>query len=69
MTVFCNSNSTWDSVYICQYKCSQQQDENVNTCMYSGPSQQRPPSLMWPQIVAAPTINVFTSPSHPRLPL
>ncbi len=42
--------------------------------MYSGPSlsghtQQRPPSLMRPQIVAAPTINVFTSPSHQRPPL
>ncbi len=45
---------------------------------YSGPSvsghsQQRPPSLMWPQIFAAATIimimNAFNSPSHQRPPL
>ena len=49
--------------------------EQIVICnMYSGPSlsghsQQRPPSLMWPQIIAVPTINVFTSPSHQRPPL
>ncbi len=49
-----------------------------NSCygnyMYSGPSlsghsQQRPPSLMWPQTFGATTMNAFTSPSHQRPPL
>ena len=35
----------------------------------SGHSQQRPPSLMWPQFFAAATINVFTSLSHQSPPL
>ncbi len=38
----------------------------------SGHSQQRPPSLMWPQIFAAATMatmNVFTSLSRQRPPL
>ncbi len=41
---------------------------------YSGPSlsghtQQRPPSLMWPQIFGTATMNAFTSPFHQRPPL
>ncbi len=40
---------------------------NLITTMYSGPylsghSQQRPPSLMWPQIFATATMNVFILP-------
>ncbi len=35
----------------------------------SGPPQQWPPSLLRPQILAAATTNVFTSPSHQRPPL
>ncbi len=47
----------------------------VNTSgIYSGPSlsghsQQRPPSLARPQILAITTINVLTSPYHQRPPL
>ncbi len=42
--------------------------------LYSGPclsghSQQRPPSLVRPQIFVATTINVFTFPSRQRPPL
>ncbi len=48
--------------------------DDTNLGKYSGPSlgghsQQRPPSLIRPQIFAAATINVFTSPSHQRPPL
>ena len=35
----------------------------------SGRSQQRPLSLMWPQIFGAAIMNAFTSPSHRRPPL
>ncbi len=34
-----------------------------------GHSQQRPPSLMWPQLFGATTMNAFTSPSRQRPPL
>ncbi len=42
--------------------------------LYSGPSlshhsQQRPHSLMWPQISGPTTLNAFTSPSRQRPPL
>ncbi len=43
-------------------------DTVVPACL-SGPSQQRPPSLIMPQIFVATTINVLTSPSHQRPPL
>ncbi len=35
----------------------------------SGHSQGRPPSLMWPEIFVATTMNAFTSPSRQRSPL
>ncbi len=46
----------------------------TDSILYSGPSlsghsQQTPPSLVRPQIFAAATINVFTSPSYQRPPL
>ena len=46
----------------------------VSKKAYSGPSlsghpQQRPPSLIRPQIFAATTINILTSPSRQRPPL
>ncbi len=34
------------------------------TTSLSGHSQQRPPTPRWPQITAAPTINVMTYPSQ-----
>ncbi len=36
---------------------------------FSGHSQQRPLSLMWPQISAATTMNAFNSPLRQRPPL
>ena len=35
----------------------------------SGHSQQRPPSLMWPQIFGTSTVLTLTSPSRQRPPL
>ncbi len=32
-------------------------------------SQERPPSLMWPEIFVATTMNAFTSPSRQRPPI
>ncbi len=42
--------------------------------VYSGPSlsghsQERPPTLMWPEIFGPTTINAFTFPSRQRPPL
>ncbi len=34
--------------------------------MLSGHSQERPPSLMWPEIFVATTMNAFSSPSRQR---
>ncbi len=72
--------SAGSSVEGCLYMIKQEELDKLDACVgypeviYSGPSlsghsQQRQPSLMWPQCFGTTSMNAFTSPSRQRPPL